>query len=221
MVFPTCATVSSTGIGSDCYINIAYNKQLPLCSSSTASGLKDGKRICRPPDQLCTADPNFSFDLGEKDDNDVSRQIDFCPSDCAHFALCNVQAFVRFPTSALFPSSSLLVVDTSYSPSLPIPLKLGDVNLDGFTDLLAIFVSSEGDHTPKVMLSVPCRRGVVGCAGNGSGRRGWRVLEEGAQSLNGVKDARGATFLDMDEDVSCLPITCLQYAHCSANVGHT
>src|SRR5262245_8969949 len=80
------------------------------------------------------------------------RQISLIPH--------NVQAFVRFPISALFPSYSLLVMDTSYTPSLPIPLKLGDVNLDGFTDLLSIFVSPEGDHTPKMMLSVSCGRGV-------------------------------------------------------------
>jgi integrin alpha FG-GAP repeat containing protein 1 len=74
MIFPTCGSVSSsTGIGSDCSINIAYNKQLPLCTSSTSSPVKNGKQLCRRPDQLCSADPNFTFDLTERADNDVSN----------------------------------------------------------------------------------------------------------------------------------------------------
>jgi hypothetical protein len=66
MVFPTCASVStSTGLGTDCSINIAYNMQLPLCTSPTRN------KGCRPPEQLCTADPRFSFDLTPRSDNKV------------------------------------------------------------------------------------------------------------------------------------------------------
>ncbi len=72
MLFASCSQVSSsTGIGSTCYINIAYNKQLPLCTSTTQQSLVNGKRICRPPDDLCTPDPDFNFDLGVRADNDV------------------------------------------------------------------------------------------------------------------------------------------------------
>jgi integrin alpha FG-GAP repeat containing protein 1 len=70
MVFTTCSSVSSIGVGTDCSINIAYNKQLQLCTSSV-SGVMNGKRTCRPPDLLCSADPNFSFDFTESSDNDV------------------------------------------------------------------------------------------------------------------------------------------------------
>lgn len=73
MVFTTCASVdSSTGVGGDCAINIAYNKQLQLCTSSTDSGIRKGQRTCRPPEQLCIADPTFSFDFTISKDNDVS-----------------------------------------------------------------------------------------------------------------------------------------------------
>jgi hypothetical protein len=72
MVFITCSSVTySTGVGTGCSINIAYNKQLQLCTSSTDSGIKKGQRTCRPPEQLCTADPNFYFDFTEGNDNDV------------------------------------------------------------------------------------------------------------------------------------------------------
>lgn len=72
MVFVTCTSVSSsTGVGSDCMVNIAYNQQLPLCTSTTTGSVKNGKRVCRPADDLCVADPNFRFDLSERVDNDV------------------------------------------------------------------------------------------------------------------------------------------------------
>lgn len=52
------------------------------------------------------------------------------------------------------------------------------------------------------MLSVQCAKGVIGCKDNGSGKRGWNVVKDGAQSLDSIGDARGVAFLDMDEDVS-------------------
>ncbi|EEB98443.1 hypothetical protein MPER_02043, partial [Moniliophthora perniciosa FA553] len=34
LVFPTCRSVTtSVGVGQDCHINIAYNRQLPLCTA--------------------------------------------------------------------------------------------------------------------------------------------------------------------------------------------
>jgi integrin alpha FG-GAP repeat containing protein 1 len=74
MVFTTCTSVStSTGVGTDCAINIAYNKQYTLCAAGD-SGLKKGVRTCRPPEDLCTADPAFSFDMNSAT-SDVCRRI--------------------------------------------------------------------------------------------------------------------------------------------------
>ncbi|KAG1748835.1 uncharacterized protein EDB91DRAFT_1111126 [Suillus paluster] len=184
MVFPSCSSVSSIGVGSGCFINIVYNTQLPLCASPTSPTTdKKGNRICRRPEELCTADPHFKFDLSTASDND---------------------AYVRIPLSDLLPSSSsssLLVLDTTYSPSIPLPIKLGDANLDGFPDLLLI-VSNPSDlsHTPKLLLSEPCAKGLGGCDKKGEGRRGFHLVTKGAETLEAVKDARGAAFLDMDED---------------------
>ncbi|KXN92003.1 T-cell immunomodulatory protein [Leucoagaricus sp. SymC.cos] len=158
MMFTTCNSVSSSGVGSHCYINIAYNHQLPLCSSTTESEIKGGVRVCRHPSDLCVADDNFKFDLRNIPENDL---------------------FNRFPISSLFPKSSLLITDTTYDP--PIPL-------------------SRNDRTPCLVYSVPCKPGVTGCKPDGSGRRGWSVAEAGTKTLESVKDARGVTFLDMDED---------------------
>lgn len=71
MIFTTCRSVSSNGVGSDCYVNIAYNQQLGLCTSTTDSGIKNGIRVCRPPNDLCTADDEFKFDLRDSPDNEV------------------------------------------------------------------------------------------------------------------------------------------------------
>ena len=74
LVFPTCSQVSqSTGLGTDCYINIAFNQQLDLCASTTVSGMKNNVRVCRPPTNLCVADPNFKFNLTDSPSNDVSH----------------------------------------------------------------------------------------------------------------------------------------------------
>ncbi|KAI0689777.1 hypothetical protein BC835DRAFT_1407738 [Cytidiella melzeri] len=189
MLFVTCDSVSGkTGIGTGCNVNIAYNKQLPLCPPSTSS-VQKGKRICRIPDELCTADPDFRFDMSVRDDN---------------------MDYVRIPVSDMFPTSDssaslLLVMDTSQTPAVPIPIKLGDVNQDGFPDLLAIVASGTGtrsDRTPHLVYSVSCAKGVPGCGTNGIGRRGWSLLQKGAEVLSSVKDAWSVAFLDMDEDGS-------------------
>ncbi|KAJ3731690.1 hypothetical protein DFJ43DRAFT_1132384 [Lentinula guzmanii] len=179
MVFTTCNSVSSSsGVGSDCYINIAFNQQLPLCATAQPAFTK-GVRTCRPPDNLCVADPNFKFEFSGKPD-----------------------VFVRFPITSLFPDGtapSLLVQDTTFSPSIPIALTLGDANLDGFPDMLLVVSTSQG-RTPKLVYSIPCARGKAGCDQDGNGERGWQVATKGVETLDAVQDARGVSFVDMDED---------------------
>ncbi|KAG7086474.1 hypothetical protein E1B28_002425 [Marasmius oreades] len=178
LVFPTCRNVNpSTGIGTDCYINIAYNQQLPLCSAEAL--LRKGTSRCRTPEDLCIPDPDFKFDLTEGGDT-----------------------FVRIPLSSILTSSpppGLLVEDTTTSPSIPLALNLGDADLDGFPDILLIAVNQQG-QVPKLIYSVPCGDKVLGCSSGGSGRRGWKTAIKGVQSLETIKDARSAVFMDMDED---------------------
>jgi hypothetical protein len=65
LLITTCALVShSTGLGTNCALNIAYNTQLPLCASTSSLPFSSGPRIkapCRSPDALCVADSNFTF----------------------------------------------------------------------------------------------------------------------------------------------------------------
>jgi hypothetical protein len=72
LVFATCSSVSSsTGVGSGCAINVAYNRQLPLCESSTSPSVVKGKRVCRTPEALCERDKGFKFDLSDRAGNEV------------------------------------------------------------------------------------------------------------------------------------------------------
>ena len=71
IVILSCASVDTrSGIGNDCYIDIVYNQQKPLCSTvgsapfSGGGGGKVGKRRnCREVEDLCSADPEFKFDF--------------------------------------------------------------------------------------------------------------------------------------------------------------
>lgn len=108
-----------------------------------------------------------------------------------------------FPPSSGSPSPGLLLFDNTYDPPLPVPLHVGDADLDGFPDILLILVTGRGStrpRTPKLITNVPCAPGVAGCSGKAS--RGWKAAVKGVDALENVKDARGVAFLDVDEDVS-------------------
>ncbi|KAG8970871.1 hypothetical protein FRC03_000089 [Tulasnella sp. 419] len=186
MVFPTCETVSqSTGVGTNCHLNIVYNKQKPLCSTSTPTITN---RNCRLPDDLCTPDPDFSFNFDASTDN---------------------QYYSRFALSSLLPNintPSLLLYDTTHSPPLPNPLRIGDIDLDGFPDILAVVAHNPHggilgmnqvyDTTPFLFHSNPCG-GQQGCSPN---KRAFELVSKHVEPLQDIKDARGAAFLDIDED---------------------
>jgi hypothetical protein len=103
--------------------------------------------------------------------------------------------------------------DVTHDPPLPLPIRSGDLSLDGFPDLIPIIASAPKggvlgigasiDQTPYLLTSVPCARGVAGCNGSGQGRRGFRIASEGSEALQQIVDARGVTVLDLDEDVRC------------------
>lgn len=127
------------------------------------------------------------------------------------FLTC-LQAFVRVSIKDLIPTSDggtpqLLVLDTTNDPPLPVPLKVGDLNLDGFVDIVPIIATpSSGDRsklakTPKVLGSVACSKGIPGCGPDGKGRRGWSVLGRDNNVLDECQDARGVVLIDIDEDV--------------------
>lgn len=111
--------------------------------------------------------------------------------------------------------------DVTHDPPLPLPIRVGDLSLDGFPDLIIIVASApEGgilgvgasiDRTPYILSSVPCARGIAGCNESGQGRRGFAVASTGSEALRQIVDARGVTVLDLDEDVCCHPLPLTDY----------
>lgn len=135
MLFVTCDSVSNaSGIGSGCSINIAYNKQLPLCSSSTAQNVKNGKRVCRLPTDLCTADPDFQFNLHEGTDNPVGFLLLY-NYGCLRALFCRTSCVYQYPTSShlvkvpprhTFSSSTHRIILHSRCPSdSPMRTRMG------------------------------------------------------------------------------------------------
>ncbi|EIW85541.1 hypothetical protein CONPUDRAFT_118448 [Coniophora puteana RWD-64-598 SS2] len=181
MVFVTCSSVSqSTGVGSGCSLHVAYNVQLPLCESTTTPAFnKDGQRVCRQPENLCVSDPNFHISLEE-----------------------GGNSYTRVPFSSFIPGTTgPVVLDTTFSPSLPLPVRIGDANLDGYPDLAFIFATTDNAHTPALLFSEDCSHNAAGCS-NKNGKRGWRRVTKGADALGRIRDAKGVAFLDVDEDGS-------------------
>lgn len=91
--------------------------------------------------------------------------------------------------------------DRSFQGTLPISFKVGDYNLDGFPDLLVVSSSASSASSGSVSLlqNLPCSDRGHGCGKNG--RRRFERVTKGADALNQIKDARQASFLDIDEDV--------------------
>ncbi|ORX36662.1 hypothetical protein BD324DRAFT_626704 [Kockovaella imperatae] len=194
IIFPTCSRVStSTGACHGAALNVLYNRQVPICSGSSSEfvgGQINGTLKCRGWGELCIADDNFefSFTLGH-------------------------DSFLSIPFSSIWPKDTPeLLVNVAKSPSIPLPLRPGDFNLDGFPDLLLTVSNSSavphggvlgGSSTGtqvKILQNVPCARGVAGCGKSNKGR-GFAVGNgKGYGDLDHIWDAQGASWIDIDDD---------------------
>eukprot|EP00062_Callorhinchus_milii_P005314 gi/632944627/ref/XP_007887609.1/ PREDICTED: T-cell immunomodulatory protein isoform X1 [Callorhinchus milii] len=85
--------------------------------------------------------------------------------------------------------------DTALPHSFPITIHIGDYNMDGFPDALAILRNTSGSNKQAFLLeNVPCNN--ASCKSVG---RMFRVLWE-LSDLNKIKNAVVATFFDIYED---------------------
>jgi len=209
MVFPSCSSVSSAGVSSGCIINTVYNKQLPLCSSATSPATdKERNRICRRPEELCTSDPDFKFDMRTEGDNDVGYcslfvffRIDYLlrPRDTERY---HSPTFFPPPPGALFSSSIPHTLQPYLCPS----------SLETQT-----WMASRTSCLSSPILLI-CRRHQSYCfpslaqrAWEGvtetERRKGFQLVTKGAETLEAVQYACGLSFFDMDNDVSvCLMV---------------
>ncbi|WVQ99391.1 hypothetical protein IAU59_006524 [Kwoniella sp. CBS 9459] len=203
IVFPTCESHSkSSGLGKQCSINIAYNKQIPVCSTEGSQVTEEGKLRCRGWGELCLADDSFEFSFDESDPD-----------------------FTSTPLTTLFPSDPevadvSLLLHVPHKVHIPLPLRAGDFNVDGFPDLLLVVHNSTAvppsggvfgseprpGNQVKVLVNTPCGgKGVVGCEkdGRSKGQRGFKVGKgKGWEAVDAISDAEGASWMDIDDDGS-------------------
>lgn len=176
MVITACPTAAK------CSLNIAYNSQVPLCSTSprSASG------PCRDPEALCVADSNFSFNLNFEPNN---------------------HDFTSILISSLVPKNNLVTstsTSASFRGTLPVSPQIGDFNIDGYPDLLLLTspTSSTGFRSITLLESKPCDRASCTAGEVSKGRRAFKVVTKGAEVLIGMDDVESAHWIDLDDDGS-------------------
>lgn len=164
------------GISDECSLGIAYNVQVPLCSSSP----RESTGPCRDPEALCVADPNFQFNLSP-----ASENFDF----------------TAIPISTLIPHAKLITTSTAFRGILPVAPAIGDFNIDGYPDLL-ILTASSGSRNVNLLESRPCDRTACSHGEVLKGRRALRLVTVGADVLTSISDAESAHWIDIDDDGS-------------------
>lgn len=204
----------------DCQISILYNRQIPLCDSSSSSSSAGGGGACRDPEALCTADPDFGFTTPDEDETTIIRVEDLAPSSSSGGGGRQQKRRRR----RLVTHSA-----AGFKGSFPLLASVGDFNIDGYPDLLIV---TADEHNPKdkraqILESVPCSGGggvrggldgggggaIAGCGGGGGGgsgggdgrrrgRRGFRLVTNGAEALEQIDDVESAHWVDIDDDVS-------------------
>ncbi|CAK9786351.1 hypothetical protein CC85DRAFT_284969 [Cutaneotrichosporon oleaginosum] len=180
LIFSTCSKAKiTTGLGDNCKIHVAYNKQARLCDTKSSQFAAGGRLICRGYEELCSADPHFDFQFWE-----------------------NSPDFPTVSIEKLFPGFKLMITVPGQS-DIPLPLRPGDFDVDGFPDLL-ITISDGKKSLVKVLHNVPCGKGVPGCGEySASYSRGFQVLGgKGWEALEEIEDAVGASWIDLDDDGS-------------------
>ncbi|KDN42724.1 hypothetical protein K437DRAFT_269305 [Tilletiaria anomala UBC 951] len=195
--------------GTSCYINIANNEQMPVCSTQPAdwtlpwltgdkvqeggtafvnntaaqdaSSSKRANEACRNPSELCTADPAFRLAFGK--------------------------GLKRFNVKDMLgPDWTLMLSDNSVTPARPVFLSVGDFNKDGYPDLLVVGSNERHEKSQAFLLqNTLCSRAPPnspGCDNGSDSEARTFVRATGSDPLDAFTDIVGASFVDLDEDGS-------------------
>lgn len=192
----TIDVVFSTCERGRCMVHIAFNEQMPLCDNEASfwpphapeapeagrsGGGPGGGAACRDPLRLCTADDHFRLDFTVANDNPLLQSLD---------------------VAELTGDAQLLTYDDLAPTPTPVPIRIGDPNLDGHPDLLLVTVprgARPGETRVRLLESVACARRSTapGCVPG----RAWRTFERVQHTvLDAYTYARSASFVDLDED---------------------
>lgn len=179
VVFPSCDR-------SQCYINIAYNEQMPLCSQERrgtlfSSGNPMAPERCRDALRLCEPDASFVLDMS----TDVTNS-----------------RFARLPVQDLTGDTRILLTDDVGTYPQPVPVRIGDFNMDGYPDLAILTVprgALHGQTRVHLLESVRCKKhGSVGCTASKPEHRTFRRVPNTV--LDQEAYVRSVSFVDLDED---------------------
>ncbi|CAG8552359.1 22065_t:CDS:10, partial [Racocetra persica] len=172
--------ISFADMDGDGTIDMVY----PVCSGGTCKiHIAYNKQIplctgsesgCRQSTNLCVVDNNFSFNI-QTSSNQTYSIIDI---------------------SNELPDDGVIVTKEG---NLPIPIRIGDYNFDGYPDILVIS-SSGSTYRASLFQSVPCTNQKCNSLEVESQRRTFTRVVDGASALNDITDARSAAFMDLDED---------------------
>lgn len=164
IIFPVCQNKV-------CSIHVVYNQQMGLCSKT-----QEVSTTCRNAQQLCVADPNFTFD----------------------FTKPNTQNYVVFDIdTSLDDNEYILTEDSNFRGQLPVPIHTGDYNLDGYPDLLVTT-----NRRVLLLESILCDTSLCSSNAQSASKRTFAVVTTGADILNKMSNPTQAAFFDIDEDVS-------------------
>lgn len=179
IIFPVCHNKI-------CSIHVVYNQQIGLCSKT-----QEISTACRNAQQLCVADPNFTFD----------------------FTKPNTQNYVVFDIDTLLGDNEhILTEDSNFRGQLPVPVRTGDYNLDGYPDLLVT-------TNQRVLLleSILCDASLCSSSAQSASKRTFTAVTTGADILNKMSNPTQAAFFDIDEDVS--KADQLKYVYAEFSIG--
>ncbi|SOV01428.1 uncharacterized protein UDID_01003 [Ustilago sp. UG-2017a] len=160
VIFPTCDRS-----GGNCFINVAFNRQMPLCSpridglfgggpgyGSLSNSKRAGNEAGSPEDA------SYASSTKRKPSRQCREAEDLCVADDKFridFTVSKDNAnLLRVPVEKLTGDSRILLTD-NLAPSylnFPNPLHLGDYNKDGYPDLVLVTIpdraGSGGRNSP-------------------------------------------------------------------------
>ncbi|WFD21174.1 hypothetical protein MCAP1_003435 [Malassezia caprae] len=167
-----------------CTLHIAYNEQKPLCAKERRGMLAWPNTTaplpgaCRDALQLCDADPAFRLHM------DVDAPL-----------------HAQWPLAESTGDAQLLQRDDIGTRAAPVPIRVGDWNLDGYPDLVVLTVPAHarpGQTRVSLLENVRCpRRGGSASCVRGDARQFVRV---NGTVLDTLEYVHSVSFVDLDED---------------------
>lgn len=182
LLFPVCTPGKPSNGNptcSDSTIHVVYNIQMPICGGLFGTTPSSDSEVCRVQSDLCTPDPSFSISSLNATTNQP------------HHVVTDLGSSGQFAPVG----------------SLPLSIRYGDYNFDGYPDLFVPVVNSNGDYVMQLWQNIPCTDDTCGEAATDNNHRTFQLVDDSTTAaLASAVNAYAGAFFDLDEDVSrCFP----------------